>query len=280
MPLVYRDLHALDDLRQVTELERIVWGDGYDDLVPASLMVVQVKCGAIVIGAFDGDRMVGFVYGFPGERHGSRLQWSHMLGVIPDFRRGRVGYQLKLEQRERSLAQSLDLVEWTYDPLQALNAQFNFGKLGVVVGEYLVDAYGASQSHLHRGAPTDRFVAQWWLRSPRVRATVESGSLRGHVNPDGPSDEARAAAPVLNPRRWVGQTCRCDMPAAFPSQADVVAVTIPPDFTAMLAEAPDLALDWRLKTRAAFEEAFARGYRVVDFRPESAQGGVYFLTLA
>ena len=120
--------------------------------------------------------MVGFVYSLPGIKHGKPAQWSHMLGVLDELRSEGVGRQLKMLQRDRTLAMELDLIEWTYDPMQALNAHLNFAKLGVSVGEYEENVYGQSTSPLHRGNPTDRFVAEWWIRQPRVEERL-AGSL-------------------------------------------------------------------------------------------------------
>ena len=162
----YRDLTTLTDFAEVVELERRIWGPGYDDVVPTSILTISVHRGGILIGAFADDRMIGFVYSLPGIKHGKPTQWSHMLGVVDEFRRSGVGEQLKQLQRDRALAMGIELIEWTYDPLQAANAHLNFVKLGVVVEEYLENVYGESGSPLHQGNPTDRFVAEWHISAP------------------------------------------------------------------------------------------------------------------
>ena len=105
------------------------------------------------------------------------MQWSHMTGVLPEYRGG-LGYRLKLAQRERALAQGYDLIEWTFDPLQAMNAHFNFAKLGGVVEEYAVNFYGESTSALHRGTPTDRVVLSWRIAEPHVVRRLEQPRRR------------------------------------------------------------------------------------------------------
>src|SRR5436190_4292764 len=112
--LTFRDLTTLDDFAQVVELERTVWGIGYEDVVPVPILAVTVLRGGILVGAFDGKRMVGFVYSLAGLKHGKPMQWSHMLGVLDEFRNDGLGHRLKLLQRDRALAAGLDLVEWTY----------------------------------------------------------------------------------------------------------------------------------------------------------------------
>src|SRR5262245_3548032 len=168
----YRDLRTLEEFAQVVELERVIWGPGYTEVVPVPILAVTVMRGGILIGAFDDDRVVGFVYSLPGIKHGKPTQWSHMLGVLDGSRNAGVGRELKLLQRERTLAMGLDLVEWTFDPMQAMNAHLNFARLGVVVEEYEENVYGESSSPLHRGNPTDRFVAEWWVREPHVERRI------------------------------------------------------------------------------------------------------------
>ena len=125
--------------------------------------------------------MKGFVYSMAALKEGLPTQWSHMLGVTPDARDGGLGLALKLAQREHALRMGIDLIEWTYDPLQALNAHFNFAKLGVVVSEYEENIYGDSSSPLHRGTPTDRFVAQWALSTPHVQRRISPSGRHGHA---------------------------------------------------------------------------------------------------
>ena len=116
--------------------------------------------------------MVGFVYSIVGMKDRQVLQWSHMLGVLKDYANSGLGLRLKLAQRDKALAGGYDLVEWTFDPLQTLNAHLNFTKLGVVAEEYHRNVYGESTSVLHKGTPTDRLVAQWWIRQPHVERRV------------------------------------------------------------------------------------------------------------
>src|SRR5438309_2749548 len=205
-PPSYRDLTSLEDFAQVVELERVIWGPGYDEVVPVPILAVTVKRGGVLIGAFEGERMIGFVYSLPGIKHGKPTQWSHMLGVLDEFRNAGTGRELKLLQRERTLAMGLDLVEWTYDPMQAMNAHLNFTRLGVVVEEYEENVYGESGSPHHRGNPTDRFVAEWWIKKPHVErrvSTDDSPPTRAnaildarHVNELEPAGEWMACAAV------------------------------------------------------------------------------------
>jgi predicted GNAT superfamily acetyltransferase len=256
--ITYRDLITLDELAGVVELERIIWGPGYADVVPTPILAVTVRRGGILIGAFADERMIGFVYSLPGIKYGKPTQWSHMLGVLDEFRNDGVGYQLKLLQRERTLAMDLDLIEWTFDPLQAMNAHLNFAKLGVVVHEYEENVYGTSTSPLHQGNPTDRFVAEWHIRVPHVQRRIEARNalvMRAH--------ELGDAVPV-NRTQMAGEW-RENVDVDLSIDARRLAVEIPMGFTGMLAQAPELALAWRVCTRAIFTTYFDRGYRAVEF---------------
>ena len=258
-PITYRDLATLQEFANVVELERRIWGPGYDEVVPVPILAVTAKRGGILIGAFAGDRMIGFVYSLPGIKHRKPTQWSHMLGVLDEHRNDGAGRQLKLLQRDRALAMGLDLIEWTYDPMQAMNAHLNFAKLGVVVVEYEENVYGESTSPLHRGNPTDRFVAEWWIRRSRV------------------AHDAGGAMPV-NRAAASGEWLAC-ADVDLELEAPRVMVEIPMGFTDMLSRAPALALEWRMATRHIFTAYLARGYRAVDFTLDRAAGkGAYLLT--
>jgi predicted GNAT superfamily acetyltransferase len=258
-PMDLRDLQSQEEFADVVELQRRVWGSSYEDVVPRSIFSVVVKRGGILVGAFDQTRMVAFVFSWPGLKAGRTMQWSHMLAVDEAYRRSGVGYRLKLAQRDRTLAQGLDLIEWTYDPLQAANAHLNFARLGVVVEDYLENVYGTSGSVLHQGAPTDRFVAAWHLASPHVeRRLAREASLLVR-------DASLGDVCVVNRTRMDGAWL---MPSGEPELGRDEArlfVEIPTRFGEMLLEAPERALEWRMTSRRIFTTYFARGYRCVDF---------------
>jgi chorismate synthase len=267
--VTYRDLTSLADFATVVDLEQEIWGPGYTEPVPVPILAVTVKRGAILIGAFDGQRLIGFVYSLPGLKAGMPMQWSHMAGVVDAFRGAGVGYRLKLLQRERALDMGLDLIEWTFDAMQATNAHLNFTKLGVVAEEYEENVYGASQSPLHKGNPTDRLVAEWHICEPHV---VRRLSASGMVQPPDIADIPRVNRAV---RAGAWQE-----PGAADLDLDSrrLVVEIPMGFTEMLAAAPELALAWRMETRRIFTAYFARGFRAVDFLLDRAERtGKYLL---
>jgi predicted GNAT superfamily acetyltransferase len=253
-------LTTLEECRQVAALEREVWGyTDSEDVVPPPVLIVSIKRGGILLGGFDdAGAMQGFVYSMPGVKDGRLTQWSHMLGVTAAARNSGLGRRLKLAQRARALAMGVELVEWTFDPMQALNAHFNFSRLGVVVEEYEENVYGESSSPLHHGSPTDRFVAAWKLTAPHVERRIGSHGV-GLVR-----DASVGAAPLAN--RTLASEGRLT-----PGDADLsrterrLLVEIPGHYDEMLVADPALARAWRLSTRQIFQHYLARGYRVVDF---------------
>jgi predicted GNAT superfamily acetyltransferase len=275
--ITYRDLTTLDDFARVVDLEKQIWGVGYGDVVPSPILTVTVKRGGILIGAFANDgQMIGFVYSLPGIRDGKPTQWSHMAGVVEEFRRDGVGRQLKLLQRERALAMGLDLIEWTFDPLQAMNAHLNFARLGVVAEEYEENIYGESTSPLHRGNPTDRLVAEWHIREPHVERRV--GASRSSAKLTLRTSDVADAAPVNRTApsgHWI-ETVDVNLSI----DAKRLFIEVPTGFTDMLARAPELAMAWRVCTRAMFTTYFDRGYRAVDFLLDAAKGRGRYLLVA
>jgi predicted GNAT superfamily acetyltransferase len=272
--MTIRELTTIEECRQVAALEREIWAyDDATDVVPPPILIVSVKRGGILLGAFgDSGTMSGFVYSMPAVTAGRLTQWSHMLGVRPEARQAGLGVALKLAQRQRARARGIDLIEWTFDPLQAANAHLNFAKLGIVVNEYEEDVYGDSTSVLHRGSPTDRFIAEWRLDSPDVQRRIA-----GHGAPVA-RDARTASAPLVNSTsqglRWLhpGHT---DLSLT----ADRLLVEIPGRFTELQSSDPALALEWRLATRAVFQHYLSHGYRVVDFfRSRDSNRGQYLLT--
>lgn len=270
--MIIRPLATIDDCRLVAGLEKEVWGyTDAEDVVPPPVLMVSVRRGGILLGAFDeSGAMKGFVYSIPSVKDGRLAQWSHMLGVTRDARDAGLGLRLKLAQRERSLAMGIDLVEWTYDPLQALNAHLNFAKLGVVVEEYEENIYGESSSPLHRGSPTDRFVAEWKLTAPHVERRIAGGGL-GIVR-----DASVATAPLVNASTKRG-TWLAPGPPDLSLNAPRLLVEIPVGYADLQQQDPALALEWRFASRAIFQHYLGRGYRVVDFFLSREAGRGHYL---
>jgi predicted GNAT superfamily acetyltransferase len=240
-----RQIESFAELRAVEEVEKEVWGIPDLDVVPITHLVATKAAGGVLLGAFDRDTLAGFVYGFVALEEGEIAHHSHMLAVKPAYRNFNLGYKLKLSQREAVLAQGIKVITWTFDPLQSLNAHFNFTKLGVISNRYLIDFYGEEAvSFLHQTG-TDRLWVKWLLTSD-------------HVN-----------------ERLKGET------PTFADPPDKLLIEIPGNINAVQQQNPARAREWRQQTRRAFTNAINNGYTVVDFYRETRgeeKVGIYILS--
>ena len=173
--LLIRGLDDRKEFETCVEIQREVWNFTDEEIVPSRLFVVARKIGGQAIGAFDGDRMVAFALGIPGNRNGHPYMHSHMLAVRPEYRNAGLGRRMKLFQREDALAKGIELMEWTFDPLEIKNAYLNIEKLGAITRRYTINQYGNVSSPLQGGLPTDRLTAEWWLKSKRVETLLATG---------------------------------------------------------------------------------------------------------
>lgn len=194
-----RQLFQLAEFEEVVRLQKEIWGFADIELLPRRFLVVVSKVGGHVFGAYDGAQMAGFCFAIPGIKAGGMpYLHSHMLGVLPAYRDGGLGRKLKLRQREEALSRGIELIEWTFDPMELKNAFLNIEKLGAIVRRYHENQYGLTASPLHGGLPTDRCYAEWWINTPRVKALL-AGEPAGPVAGSGerisyPADIARIRA--------------------------------------------------------------------------------------
>ncbi|HEY2382269.1 MAG TPA: GNAT family N-acetyltransferase [Terriglobia bacterium] len=176
---IIRPLTTFPEFERCVELQREAFGSSEVDLQPPRLYLVQTMIGGLVLGAFDGERMIGFLNSMPGIRAGKPYWHSHMLAVATDHRNAGIGAKLKLEQRAAALQRGIGLIQWTFDPLQAKNAWLNLEKLGVIVRRYQVELYGPLTS-----IQTDRLIAEWWLNEPRPRISPGDDVRRLYIPAD------------------------------------------------------------------------------------------------
>jgi predicted GNAT superfamily acetyltransferase len=173
--VLLRRCHGIEDFRACVALQKEVWNFTDAELVPLRMFVVADKVGGQIMGAFDGDVLVGFALSVPGTRTGHVYLHSHMLAVRKDHRNSGLGRRLKLMQREDALARGIALIEWTFDPLEIKNAYLNIEKLGAIARRYNINQYGITSSPLQGGLPSDRLIAEWWLKSRRVETLLATG---------------------------------------------------------------------------------------------------------
>jgi predicted GNAT superfamily acetyltransferase len=266
--ITIRPLTSTEDYAEAVVLQDEIWGSGFSDRVPASILRVGQKVGGVTAAAFDAKgRMLGFVFGLTGVRNGKLAHWSDMLAVREDARGHRLGERLKYYQREVLRAIGVETMYWTFDPLVARNAHFNLNRLGARIAEYVPNFYGSNTgSILHGALPTDRFVAEWPLGTSDDDVTRRTSSRAR------PSSDVGAAAVVE------GGHIRLVDP--LPDTSHVL-VPVPVDIEAALGASAAEALAWRLTTRQAMMHFLARGYRVVGFhRATDAELPAYELALS
>jgi len=175
-----RACRSLTDFDGCVELQRAIWGYTEPELYPLRLFVNLGRTGGLVLGAFSpGKDLIGFTAAMPAWHGGGRRYFHSLaLGVLPAYQGQGVGKALKWEQRRRALRAGIERIEWTFDPMRAKNALFNLEKLGAVVRQYVPDYYGAVESRLQQGLPSDRLICEWDLKSARVRRAAKGLSLR------------------------------------------------------------------------------------------------------
>lgn len=247
-----RRAQGLDDYLACVALQKEVWGYvEMEDLAAQPMLMIGDRCGgSVIVAQNDAGRYVGFAFAMPGWKKDKRLfWWSHMTAVVAEYRNRNLGLALKYRQREEAIAEGIDVIEWTFDPLQALNAHFNLTKLGVVVREYEENVYGYTSSPLHRGLPTDRFVAEWNIRADHVRQRVESSE---------PSIIFRD----------LDRLQRINISDGVPNlslEDGPLVLEIPSDLNALKAADLEKAKRWQNHIRRACQHYFHAGYVITDF---------------
>ena len=257
----------VDEYRKIMDVQADIWGmPDYSEAVTYHLLIAADRHGGLVLGAFEKHtgKPIGMVFGFPAFYEGKLIHYSHMAGVIQKYRFKGIGYLLKLEQRKYVLEQGLDLIVWTYDPLQAANAKFNVGKLGVIVRRFYKDYYGELRNSINVGMPTDRFKAEWWIKSKRVTERI-----KGYKEPK-MEDVIDAGGVVVTKtvKRnditvLVGYDLNCT--------SDIVIAEIPKSLDELRPYRDEL-LKWRFGLREVFINYLGRGYIVADVVTVSENG--------
>jgi len=248
--IVIEPVEDLEGFHECERLQKEIWG--FDDIavVPDHVLLTVVKGGGLLLGAFTEERkMIGFALSFfCRTEDGTPKHCSLMAAVKDGWRDKGLGYRLKLTQREYVLRQGVELITWTFDPLESRNAHFNLNKLGCVATRYHVNYYGSLRDERNRGLPTDRFSCEWHLKSPRVERRIAQG-FRGF-----PKGLVRELPCVL---RAEGEE---PGPVELGLEEERLLVEIPPDFQALRRESMELALRWRLAAREALSHYMGRSY--------------------
>lgn len=228
----------IEDFKKIPGIQKSAWGFADLDVEPHHLMTRVQKYGGLVHGLYLDGKLTGFTYAVIGKWKGEHFIYSHQAGVMQEYQSRGFGFVLKKAQREEVLKMGYDVMRWNFDPLESMNAYFNFYRLGVTSSEYERNIYGEGESGLHKGLPTDRLIVTWYLKSDRVIKKMNSKdpSILEHIAPEQLENFTQETAYI----------------------------EIPMDIRSMKASDPNTAMKWRMKTRGLFELAFQKGYVAED----------------
>lgn len=256
--ILIRPLERPEEVARVVALEIEVWAMDPGGAVPDHLLRALAHTGGLVMGALDGEQIVGCVVAFPAKMDGEWILWSHMTGVHPAYQGREIGTRLKWGQRQWALERGYHKIGWTYDPLQRGNAHFNLRRLGAWAQHYHVDFYGHMSDGINAGLESDRLQITWELLSARTIESAEGRTI--------PLDDEAApfllrsdsGAPLLDlPPQWSETRCR---------------IEIPDSISALKKDQIALAREWQLALRQAMQTSFAAGYAAVDFVSAGSRG--------
>ncbi len=262
MPITFKQLRTLKELEPCERLQEAVWKFNKDDIIPSRFMRILCKHGGFAMGAFDGEIMIGFLFGVPAIHYGRPSQHSHMMAVLPEYRNHNIGFKLKTAQREEALSRNIDLITWAFDPLQSRNAHLNINKLGVIACSYDINLYGEeTSSKLHSGLGTDRLLAEWWLVSDKAKAIM-----------DGQNQEVTKIQPEeglnINKTKRDEQGLLVPVGSDLTLTDDVLFLEIPDDIEGMKGSNIQIAREWRELVQKALLHYFDTGYYINSLQVE------------
>ncbi len=274
--LIVREPRSPEEHRELMEVERLIWSTDYREVFPYHITIPLMDIGGIVLGVYDKStgKPVGVMVMMPGIKNGKVFLYSHMFGLLKEYRGRGIGTALKRVQREAALIKGYDLITWTYDPLLSLNSWYNFVKAGVIARIYKVNYYGLVYFEYNRGVESDRLLAEWYLRSERVRLRLEKGfkpepmeyfvsrgALTSLKSVEGVKGFRRPSNPVLS------------------DESELVLIEVPDNFVEMQVKSPETAREWRVRVREAMTYYLSRGYLVFEFTRSSVNPRRYYYVL-
>lgn len=250
------------EFEQGSALLAEVWGTGREaSPLSADLLRSLSHAHGCVLGALDGDRVVGLVVGVSGEPM-SLTTYSLIAAVAGPYAGHGIGRALKLAQRVWALERGARSMAWTYDPLVRRNAHFNLSRLGGEFTEYLRSFYPPMHDAVNRDDIPDRLLVTW-----------ELGGRLGTASRHGEADQGTPV--LLGCDTDGGPLLRIAETADDRGQVRAALAWIPPDIEQLRRSDPDLARRWRLAMREAIEAALADG-----LVPRAVTPAGYYLMLS
>lgn len=247
-----QEIKTLQQIEQVKQLEEQVWKI---HPLPTHQTFTAIKNGGIIVGAYDGEKLVGFSYGFAGFKDGQAYLCSHMLGIDENYRSQKIGERLKQAQREIAIAKGYTRMHWTFDPLETRNGYLNLTKLNGICDTYIENCYGEMQDGFNKGLPSDRFEVHWHLTSDYVEQQCE------------PVIENPIALGIIEWDALQLPIFKAQYGSTF--TADSYSLPVPKDFQQLKAKSQERAMHWRLAVREACQALFSAGYTAVRLQKQS-----------
>lgn len=258
---VIREPCSMKDYRELMNVQLRIWGmPGYIEAVTYHMLIAGHRNGGIVIGVFEKDtgKAVGIVFGVPGYRDGEIYVYSHLFGFVPELRGLGLGTKLKKYQRLLALEKGYVLFRWTYDPLQSGNAYFNIVKHGVVVKKFMPNYYGYMEDEINRGMPSDRFEAEWWIKSRRVEMILDK-----KVCSPGIKELLELGAEYVTETR-IEDGIPILEKVSLDKKSDLLLIEIPYSLEQVRKKNPSLLVEWKIKLREVFNHYLNKmGYKVI-----------------
>ena len=216
MQIEIRECITFEDLSACVQLQRDVFGLPDIEISPVRHLIVTKHAGGFSLGAFVDNELVGFVLSVAAFLNGEKAFYSHMTAVRKDFQSYGIGAKLKWAQRERSLADRVKFIKWTFQPVQARNAFFNLEKLGAIIKHYEPNFYGTDYSTSHEqdgkfGLDSDRHFAEWQLENKKVVALAKGESF---------IETAEIKQAIEIPKNW-NELVKSDIKTAIAEQTRV-----------------------------------------------------------
>ena len=236
--IVIRECVTVEELGECVALQREVFALPEIELSPVRHFIVTKNAGGWALGAYDGEKLVGFVLSVPAFLRDEPAFYSHMTGIRPQYQSYGIGARLKWAQRLRALHEGVMYIKWTFQPVQARNAFFNLEKLGATVCEYQANFYGTDYSAVpgqgtSLGLDSDRLFAEWDLSSDKTVMLA-----------------------VGEPFEEEGEIAR--------------EIEIPNDWNALVKADPRAAIATQARVKQEFQSAFAEGLVARGFRRDAA----------
>jgi len=272
--LSIRKIKEVNDLESVVEIEKSAWAmPDYRETTPVHMLKALVENGGIILGAFDKDKMVGFNMGWSVGCDEKRYFYSHMTGVLEDYKYKNVGYKLKIKQREEVLKLGINLIKWTFDPLQSLNLNFNLEKLGAIGRIYKENYYGNIRDYINEGLETDRFEAEWYISSKYV-----AGKIEGKIKTPPAEELISKGGYIALDREIKGENNYIEIPVKKELALDrIILISIPANISSIRNVDKEIAKKWRLYTREAYEFYLNKGYIAVGYTRDKEKSGYVVL---